>query len=313
MPADSSYIWSAERSAKTATGWQATRAWLVHGTLLESEARVAPPVAGTTSPPIAQIGESHPSSALMKCESVEVVRDKGPYTWTVTAQYSIPSSGGFTTPDNPLEKPIRYRTAWESLSETWEVDVDGIPVLNGSAIPFDSDPTREERILVVTIVRNEPFYPITKAVALKDTCNLGGYTIPGLGSISEGQGLLMPIEATSEFEQGSPYVEVAYTFKLREKGWRTRLKNKSAMGYAGGKLGRFVNAAGQPVGSILIHPRGLPIDTNIKVATDPAGIVPLTAEPVPVNPVPLTYFEEGTNCWFIKFKRFSLASWTELL
>lgn len=309
--ADSSYIWSAERSNKTSRGWQATRAWFVHGATSEGEARVAPPVTG--SPPIAQIGESHPESGVLKCESVEAARDKGPYTWTVTAQYAIPETGGFSTPDDPLTRPARFRVTWESISEPFAVDVDGIPIVNGSNMPFATDPYKEERILVATITRNEPFFPGQKSITFQDTCNQGGYTLAGVGSFAEGQGLFMPIEATSEYEAGAPYVEVQYTFKFRERGWRTRIQNVSTIGYAGGKPGRFVNASGQPLGEVLIHPRGLPIRTDVYVATDTSGTSASTPEPVPTNPVPLSYFEEGTNCWFIRFKKFKLVPWAGLL
>lgn len=317
--ADSSEMWSEDNSERSLSGWIARRGWLVHGTANQSEAEVAPPVAG--SPPIPQIGTSHPRNGALIVVKIASERI-GPLTWKVRAFYEIPQVGSATSPDDPLNQPMQFFPDWELSSEEFDIDVDGIPVADAAGNPFDSNPTRERHDLMVTAVRNEPVFPYGKALQFADTVNAGPFDMPTVGVLAPGQALCLPMRCPNGYTVGATYVTVAYTFRFSESGFRTRLKNHGRAGFGALNVpGRFVNEDGGELDApVLLNRNGTPMSPYVKVQTFP-GDAAQAPQPAPNQPTPLEYYKPGNgapdngspHAWYIAFKRNRSADFTNIL
>lgn len=302
--ADSSFVWSKEQY----DGDTATRVWFVHGTADQAEAEVAPPLSG--SPPIAQRGESHPRKSSLKCTRISGDHF-APYSFFINCTYGVPSTGTVENPDDPTSLPPETQVDWDVETEEMDADVDGIPIINAAGDPFDTGLPRERWDLNVTVVRNEHSYPINKSLAYAGMVNQGNFTIPNLGTVSEGQALCMPIRSPAGFTQQSSYIPVVYTFKIRSDGWRSRVKNKGLGGWSrsGNTFtpGKFCNANGEEMASpVLLDKGGVPIDTEIKVKTADGTVT--DASTYHRLAVPPEYYEELAKGFAIRFKKYKMVS-----
>ena len=196
MPAESTENWKDQSSEPTDKGWRAQRGWIVTGTTDDEEARHAAPLDGR---PIAQVGESHPQNRDLLCVAVPVTAGKGPLTKIVRATYQT-SDGSFQSDPNPLNKKMELAVEFVTDSDVFEVEPffsptrKSLPFQNSAGWPFEGA-TEDVQDVLLTYTRNEPFFPIKKAIEFLKTVNLGPYLLPILGYMVEDcQARAMPIE-----------------------------------------------------------------------------------------------------------------------
>lgn len=299
--------------------WQAQRGWLVQGATDDESARNATPIFG--SDPIAQMDESHPLNSILTCTQLPVERDEGGYTNIVRAVYSM--DPGITV--DPLNAPPIITPEWSTTSEPLDQDaVLKIAVTNTAGDPFESELSYEYDDLTITIQRNEPFYPLAKAIQFKNTCNLGSYTIPNVGPISDGQALCKPIKVASGYTPNPLYVTCIYTLRLRADGWKTRIKSQGYNGWykdstSGNRMmAQIVDGRGQPRSTpALLDINGMPVETSFMIDSGfngATGVSPVAAPssrllPNSVLDVPTS----GNGAVFVRFDRYNKISFAGLL
>jgi hypothetical protein len=278
---------------------------MVEGASDDEKARVATPLAG--SPGIPGLGNSHPLNKNLICTQLPVEsRDNG-YIRIVRAIYEMAISG-----TDPLAEPPIIRPNWGCTSETFDLDVEKkIPIFNGGGFPLpQGDPTRETYDLEIEIERKEPLYPLQKSINFKSTSNKGNFEIPDIGTISEGQGLCLPIR-TPGFTSADEFVVCIYTIRVKKEGWRTRNKNIGMQGWyssaTGNKIGNFLGPNNSPPAQPLeLLPNGIPIKDGYTVEGS-------AAIPNPGLSVPADIFEDGAgDVTFLRYHAYPLVDWTNL-
>ena len=216
-----------------------------------------------------------------------------------------------TTPTTPAA----VRVAFEHDAEPMGFDFFGVPVRDTAGFSFDTDPTRQVFDVSITIVRNELFFDLPKAIRFAMTVNDGPYTIPGFGTIGEEQGLCMPMRPLTEFTLKSTYVPVAYNIKARKIGWRTNIKNQGRNGWtAAGVTGKFVNTNAEDVDRpVLLDAVGLPMFPD-KFKVKPNMGTASAAGPVsPPIPWQAGYRVERQGGFVLRFRQYEPVSFEPLL
>jgi hypothetical protein len=299
MAAESTEMWSEYRSSYRDGKWTATRAWQVTGATNDTEARNASAIDGR---PIAQVGNTHPENADMFCNGLDV-ESPSPHMRVVRAAYAVLTIPETNDNGSPLFKPAEIFVDWSETEEPFDIDADGVPILNAAAQKFDAYPTRPRSDMEITFIRNEPFYPLGKAIFFKDTTNSDTVVINPIGAFEPETLLCRPIRMAEPVTPYSRYVRVVYGFRHRPDGWRTRQMN---VGYAGWysdngatKLGRFVDGLNNPVSEpVLLDGVGMPMDGSIKIDGQKTPV------PAPRAVIPgFDYLERTDYAYFLKFKR----------
>jgi hypothetical protein len=209
--------WKDDRITQTSRGWTATLSWNVAGNnLTETDAKNSVPMA---------LGQTHPRSIFLFCNSLDASRSEGLTLWQVKAEFS--TSTVTSTSSNPLNDPPRWR--WEEVdaSREWDFDSDGNGITNSSTEPPQNSPQREAGDLRIVWARNEPFFSIIQAQAFRNRVNLTGFTIGGV-LIPPFIACIRRISPNSDMGAADKFVRVQYNLEFREPV--TSLEKKGQIG-----------------------------------------------------------------------------------
>lgn len=165
MPGQYLPKWKPSELAVSAQGWNARLEWTCIGAADQTDAIANAPV---------RINSQHPSNPLLKCMAIGATNPLDPNVFDINATYAMTAGGG-DHPDpaaNPLLAP--WKVLWEpaEISEQYDRDTYGNPLLNAALVPFDQLQERRSRARHLTIKRNEPFYSDVKAAFFEDKLNL---------------------------------------------------------------------------------------------------------------------------------------------
>lgn len=267
--------------------WRAYREFIVTGTS-DTEAALEA-VDGTSGLAVPQADEEWVPGSSLKCLGPEVVDRKGVDYWRIGCEYIVPPGGSVTQndPDPLLRKP---RVSWGVLrqSQSVDVDLDGRPILDTAGNPF-SGAVRDMGGYSFNVVRNEPFFDITKSHEYSLCVCDRNVTVDRV-TFKKYRLLLDYIIPVGDYEFGARYVTMGYQFHylpsdvLGEHPWQHRFLNIGDEGWYQGTAkckGKFTNEAGDVISGVRLDLNGVPIafsGTTVKVATH----APIS------NPVPQT-------------------------
>ncbi len=262
----------------TGMQWSATRVWEVYGAANENECFVATALDGS---PIAQLGNSHPQSSLLRVVTVTPAQQEGLF-WLVTAQYAIPSDlkGGDSGAAQELlsRKPtLSIRSG--KISIAVDRDAKGRPRVNSAGDAFDPPGQRSISVRYFRYVRYEPFPDVDKMDRFENTVNDADLLIGGKVAVSKQRLYCDTIEATEDFGPDTLAVPIAYNFILRRSfddtphpfnDYIMDIGDRgfySDSGSATAKLGYFFDATGTQQFNVKLDGTGKPLDPNIKVTS----------------------------------------------
>lgn len=140
---------------------------------------------------------------------------EGPRYAVVTAVYRI-GSGGPSSEDDPLNQPTRYRFRPITNSESTDTDALGNPLLNSAGDPFGQSVQGSYNSYIVEAARNEAAFDPAIAVSYHNKLNQATFQLAGK-TINPGEALCTGIYPTSAYTLQDPYVEVTYSFEIRER------------------------------------------------------------------------------------------------
>ena len=275
----------------TADGrWTASRTWLVSGAKNETEARGAQPLPGT--PPIDQIGNSHPECPILLVRSHNFACDEGAFTWTITANYEIPV-GEASSINNDTSLLTRLPVvSWGmgTYSLNTDVTIKKNPVVNACGDPFDPPLSRSIPEYHFRISQWEASFDIQNARRFALHVNDANLQL-GPIKVLRGELFCASIFPIEEYAIGAKSVHVAYDFVMRIDNrvdgdssypFQTHLVNKGRRGFwldtSTTRFGEFYQSDGsggyERVSSdVLIDLNGIPLDSTIKVTS--AGKTPV--------------------------------------
>ncbi len=164
------------------------------------------------------------------CWNVDPQQDsENQRVWRVTCRFSNDIKGSMGTPlggdprydvENPLDAPPEV--VWSSWSETEIVtrDRQGIPILNTAGQPFSPPLIRMRKRRMVTITRNEAFFPVGIDQEYTDTINADVFYgwPPKTARIDD-------ITASAHFAQAMLYWKVRYVIQFKKEHWLARVLN----------------------------------------------------------------------------------------
>lgn len=183
---------------------------------------------------------------LLKAESIRSTT-RGFQLFRVTVTYSVPEDGeqhfGGTIEDDPLNAPTQY--VWELgvVQTPFNVDVvTGLAILNGAGDPPEQDPTRDERVAYLNVIRNEATFDASLHLTYANHVNSNE---PFFGA-DAGQARCVGIVSSKVTTADAAYWEVRYRFEFKQDRYGIA---GSAHKYVAINRGlRFIhNVSGKPV------------------------------------------------------------------
>lgn len=264
--------WSSRPLTRTPDGYEADLVWDVTGVSTQQEALGAPG--------IPTLDTSHPASSSLLCQSVTADTPQGPSVWEVRARYATPPSGtwGGNGTENPLQAPTRVRWRFGNLVERIGRDRNGKPIVNSANTAFANPLTKPFSVLMLTVLRNEPFFDIQKSLTYRNKVNSDQFAIPGAGQVDIGQCMCLDIAPTGEIPITSPappYIEIAYEFEFRDGKFpfQPREVDQGQVGYFSDPdnsnaitRGNFTNRYGEVLTSdVFLDGTGKPADSSVRV------------------------------------------------
>ena len=205
------------------------------------------------------------------CISVSPRQDPGNQrVWEVTCLYSSELGGGQGVAlggdsrynkDNPLQVPPVV--TWNTWSELHPVDEDinGFPVANACAMPFDPTVMKRVQSPAVIVERNEATYPVLFAQTYNDAINSDVFYgwQPETAKVES-------ITAQNRFDNGIPYWAVRYEIHFKSPDWKERIANVGTRHYKLDANGFFIRDADGD--KQLFHP----VDGDGNYSTDPVWL-----------------------------------------
>jgi hypothetical protein len=304
--------------------WTAQRGWVCTGVKNDLEAYAAVPLRGFD--PIPKPGDSHPLNKALRVQSRSCDPWKGPLSRIVKVYYQVLSSDAVIGP-NPLNQPWTIYPELVATSEPMEVEPGSaqdnpLAICDSAGILFNPGPNGEVFDILISITRNEPFYPLQKSLQFKNTTNKGNYTIPQIGTVTDGQLLCLPIRAGEPYTSQSLYVPVIYSLRARIDGWRIRMLDRGYQGWYNDKgtpkRGPFVDLTNTRVSDpVLLNGKGAPLEPNIFKVLSGADLLPKTPINAPVNKLKGDYIDNSQTpaggAVFLKYRQFRSVLFDGLL
>lgn len=153
---------------------------------------------------------------LLKADSIRA-RTQGFQLFRVTVTYSVPEDGeqhfGGTIEDDPLNAPTQY--VWElgTVQTPFDVDViTGLAILNGVGDPPEQQPTRDERVAYLNVIRNEATFDASLHLTYANHVNSNE---PYFGAAA-GQCRCVGITSSKVTTADAAYWEIRYRFEFRQ-------------------------------------------------------------------------------------------------
>ncbi len=152
------------------------------------------------------------------CLKVDVQQDsENPRVWVATCAYGEPnvnSQNGQNNP-NPLLRPAVVTFGFNKTQRIVYKDINGKPLLNSALDYFDPPLSIDDSRPTLTVVRNEPSFDPSIAVAYQDAVNSDSFF-----GASPGQAKVAGISAVSQTENNYFFWQVSYTIEFRWDGWQ---------------------------------------------------------------------------------------------
>lgn len=288
--------------------WRASRTLVVAYATDELDA-INAAAAGGPGVPSMGIGQPHPLSPWMVCDSPTADRQEGLNVILVTGEYTFPHA---TLELSPLAQPPRIQWLPALTSAELEYDPDGYPIVTAAGQPFDPPSMTDVGTRTLIIERYLPFYDGDYAGTIENTVNSDTVQINGNSfhtSCRPGTLRLKTYATVGEFTTVSPFPKVRWTFEARggyatdingfSDAWDVRRVNKGTIGWRnristdpsgdGPVSDYFYRPSGSTDSSIgpvklteatYLDMSGMPLDPVIRVGY-------AMNEPV-ANPVPIT-------------------------
>lgn len=205
-----------------------------------------------------------------RAETVEPYTGGIKYRVTLTYDSSInpPSGGGGGGSSSPLDQPPIYSYETEDVEEIVDFDVDGKPVLNSVAAPFDPPLTRTVTYPVLVAEVNQSFVNFTYIYQLNNGVNDAMYKGAAKGTLR--------CKATAREVTDSSigkYNKVTYRFIYRASGWQAKIPNLSYVGKDATRwegISHILDATNNPISQpVPIELDGTPMTTPIVVENIP--------------------------------------------
>lgn len=267
-----------ERLVPGINGWTGTLAWDATGTTDALAVRAALPV---------REGSTHPQTAILKCTTLELTRNRGPFMWLATAQFEqvqVSQGGGS---EDPLQRPTRIRWRKGNITRHIERDWNGKPIINSTKQPFSQPSSDVTNTLFLTVTRWEPYFAVGQSLQYENRLNQNNMSLAGVGSVGKGQMLCTQIIAPDEFDSSvnglaGSALRIEYNWELRggsgfmgpdgyHDGFSDRKLDQGTRGFyddSGLKMGPFCTSGSDPrilSDPVLLNGQGKPLDNLVKV------------------------------------------------
>lgn len=288
----------------------------------------------TTGAPLPVLNSVSPLDPRYYVRSISFPRFDGPRYATLGVSYGLGKGSGREEEEDPLSVPLRYSVRNGVSGEATDADVNGKALLNTAGDPFSGTVQTNVSALFIDVTRNETAYNLPQAIAFTNKTNADQFSLAGY-PINPGEAYCVGIQPTGQYSLGDTFVEVVYSFELRERltlanGDRVtafihRLLDQGKRGWAstpggGGDsvrlvdiaVGGGVNAEPSPVSSdVLLDGKGSPLEKDSFVGVDDeweAWVEP----PEEKAPNAVRDVNEDTNATFLLYQKHFTANFAEL-
>jgi hypothetical protein len=238
--------------------------------------RLAPGIPPPWSPYVNTVGFADLGSW---CKEVTVRQDRlDPYTWRVEARYSSQvDRPDINQIENPLLRPAEIE--WDTVTRERIImaDIDGDPIVTVNDERFDPPPMDEEKILQLTVTRNQAGYNALEYVKYENAVNSDTFL-----SFPAGRVKCVRIKGGRQFENGVLFWRVTFQFHFRirldetddevldadasRRAWQLKILHQGYWKVDAGKRLHVTDAQGRPSPT----PRLLDADgTQLAAGEDP--------------------------------------------
>lgn len=214
IPEASEVIETTDRTARVSSdGVDLVRTWSVRMPSVNNGARGA-----LIQTEIPRRGQRHPEETYTFCDSVEAVPDsEDEYIFLVTARYKSSAASPNEPEENPLFRSMKYVLTDTTTQEEVAEDLDGVKVVNSSSEPlFNAIRTVANHVL--TITRNEPFFPWGYVTSYRSTVNSDAFF-----GFAPNTWVCRSITGASQYDGGIYFAEVSYRFEHDPLGWNRKI------------------------------------------------------------------------------------------
>lgn len=163
------------------------------------------------------------------CKTV-TARQNQTIEWEVTAEYSSEVENPDKFPENPLERPAKWRWSMQryqkaidqcvlDLNET--PNVENAAILNSAMEKFDPPPEIDASHLLLSISRAEPSFVHDLALHYQDAVNDDTFLAENAGTVK-----MQSITGSDDYENGVYFWNVTYEMEFRRGGWDLELLDR---------------------------------------------------------------------------------------
>lgn len=142
--------------------------------------------------------------------------------WTVTLSYGPAPDPNTNDSENPLEQPYEISWSFAQFERPAEQTINGEPIVNVVGDPFSTAIMRDDSRPVLSITRNEAFFPAGLAYLLRDCVNSDTFMGAGQGQAK--------VSNISSVRQYSPtfgfYWKTSYEFTFDAGGYDKQILNQ---------------------------------------------------------------------------------------
>ncbi|HEV7297753.1 MAG TPA: hypothetical protein VGN72_00185 [Tepidisphaeraceae bacterium] len=201
----------------------------------------------------------------------------------VTAVYSVPPNGSWQTPEDdadPLDAPAEISWSPNIVSEPFDRDIDGNPVLNSAGDAPANPPSRTYVYSTLTITTNEEFYNYAGYKPYINTVNSDSIEVdqPNSTTVTFAAGTVkcVSIAPARMYKATDSYVPITRTFEIWDlaeisttQPHQCRILDQGSSGWyndEGVKNGSLCTDQGEYVANDkLLDGTGKPLDSTLKV------------------------------------------------
>lgn len=170
----------------------------------------------TSGAPLPTLNSTSPLDTRYYVRSVSFPRFDGPRYATISVTYGLGKGSGKEEEEDPLNASLRYSVRNGVSTEATDADVDGNALLNSAGDPFAGTVQTNISALFIDVTRNESAFNLQQAIAFTNKVNSGQFSLAGY-PINPGEAYCVGIQPATQYSLGDTFVEVVYSFELRER------------------------------------------------------------------------------------------------
>jgi hypothetical protein len=179
------------------------------------------PVGAIIQPEIPRRGMQHPQVQWAYVNDISAVPDdEDEFAFLVTVRYTTIAASGIAPEENPLLRPYKISVTDTTTQEEVAKDLDEKAVVNSSREPLFGA-IRDVTNHVLTITRNEPFFPWADLKRYRNTINASTFYDGDPRTWR-----LLSITGDLAFESGIFFAQVSYRFEHEPMGWNRKIMDR---------------------------------------------------------------------------------------